>query len=252
MINLLITHESQLIQKNSDKNRRNGLSQVAKAEQVLVPPYYPDTPVVRKTIAQQYDNIHAIDQQVGEIMEKLRADDLANNTIVISTTDHGDGLPRGKRELYDSGIKVPMIIHWPESLRPKSFESGVIDERLISFVDFAPSILRLAGVDMPDYLHGVPSLFDQQVIRNYIYAEKDRMDEFTARERAVRDHQFKYISNYDSDKPGAVHLRYRDQLGVMQELWSGLESGSLNRDRLSGLVHVLRRSFTTQKTTHMR
>ncbi len=231
LINLLITHESQLFQKNIERNRSRGLEKIVSADQVVVPPYYPDTLIVREAIAQQYDNIHAMDKQVGDLIAKLQADNIADNTIVIWTTDHGDGLPRGKRELYDSGLKVPMIIHWPERLRPSAFKNGDIDRRLISFVDFAPSVLQVAGVPIPDYVHGTTTLFDKGVVRDYVYAAKDRMDEFPFRERAIRDHRFKYIYNYQPDKPGAVHLRYRDQLSIMEDLWSQYEKGSLNNEQ---------------------
>jgi arylsulfatase A-like enzyme len=231
LINLFITHESQLFDKSIEKNRAGGLQQVVTADQVSVPPYYPDTPIVRAAIAHHYDNIHAMDKQVGDLLAKLRADGLADNTIVIWTTDHGDGLPRAKRELYDSGLKVPTIIHWPDNLRPQSFRQGSVDQRLISFVDFAPSILALVGIKVPDYIHGVPALFDKSVAREYVYASKDRLDEFSFRERAVRDHRYKYIENYKPGQAGATHLAFRDQLSIMQELWSYFENDKLNKQQ---------------------
>ncbi|MEH6558162.1 MAG: sulfatase [Oceanicoccus sp.] len=231
LINLLVTHESQLFEKSVERNRIGGLQQVTDAGQVSVPPYYPDTAVVRAAIAQQYDNIHAMDKQVGDLLAKLSADGLADNTIVIWTTDHGDGLPRAKREIYDSGIKVPAIVYWPERLRPLSLPKGSVDQRLISFVDFAPSILKLLGIAVPDYIQGVPSLFDQTVTRDYVYASKDRMDEFPFRERAIRGPRYKYIDNYREGVAGARHLAYRDQLAIMQELWSFFESGKLNEQQ---------------------
>jgi arylsulfatase A-like enzyme len=122
--------------------------------QVQVPPYYPDTGTVRADIARHYNNIAAMDRQVGEILAELEADGLADSTIVVWTTDHGDGLPRAKRDLFDAGIKVPMVIRWPEAYRPKGVAANGIDTRLISFIDFAPTLLRLAGVPLPSYLQG--------------------------------------------------------------------------------------------------
>ena len=161
-----------------------------------------------------------MDAQVDKLLAKLEADGLADNTIIIWTTDHGDGLPRAKREIYDSGIKVPMIIRWPENLRPQNTETGSIDERLVSFVDFAPSVLTWAGIDVPGFMQGRPTMADMSQQRQYIYASKDRLDEHPFRERAVRDQRFKYIYNFQAGEAGAKHIAYRDQLDIMKELWA--------------------------------
>jgi arylsulfatase A-like enzyme len=229
LINFGITHESQLFSKNVKKNTKEGLvEKTVQPHDVSVPPYYPDTPVVRKAIAQQYDNVTAMDRQVGEWLARLEADGLADNTIVIWTTDHGDGLPRAKREIYDSGIKVPLIVHWPESLRPEAEENGSIDERLISFVDIAPSVLGWAGVAVPEFIQGRPTLAESDLQRQYVYASKDRLDEFPFRERAVRDQRYKYLYNYQPGQPGATHLAYRDQLDIMKELWAWYDNGRMS------------------------
>ena len=229
LINFGVTHESQLFNKNIEKNVNKGIvAESTKTQDVTVPPYYPDTAIVRKAIAQQYDNITAMDKQVGEWLARLEADGLADNTIVIWTTDHGDGLPRAKREIYDSGIKVPLVVHWPEHLRPEGVENGSVDGRLISFVDIAPSVLGWASVAVPDFIQGRPTLADRDVERLYVYASKDRLDEFPFRERAVRDQRYKYLYNYQPEKPGATHLTYRDQLEIMNELWSWYDNGRMS------------------------
>ncbi len=195
-------------------------------DQVQLPPYYPDTPTVRADVARHYNNIAVMDRQVGEILAELEADGLAESTIVIWTTDHGDGLPRAKRDLFDSGIQVPMIIRWPESYRPEGVAANSIDTRMVSFVDFAPTILRLAGVEPPSYLQG--SDFVEGRPREYVFASRDRIDEVEDRQRAVRGERFKYIRSWYPDQPGGHHLAYRDNLDMMIELWSLLEAGELN------------------------
>ena len=232
LINFGVTHESQLFSKNIEKNVKKGtVAEVTRLQDVTVPPYYPDTAIVRKAIAQQYDNIAAMDRQVGEWLARLEADGLTDNTIVIWTTDHGDGLPRAKREIYDSGIKVPLVVHWPESLRPMGVENGSVDGRLISFVDIAPSVLGWAGVAVPDFIQGRPTLADRDDERQYVYASKDRLDEFPFRERAVRDQRYKYLYNYQSGQPGATHLAYRDQLDIMNELWAWYDNGRMDEQQ---------------------
>ena len=118
-------------------------------EEVVVPPYYPDIPAVRASLARHYDNIQIMDRQVAEVLTRLERDGLADSTIVIWTTDHGDGFPRAKRDLFDLGLKVPMVIYWPEALRPAEFTPGQVDDRLVSFVDLTASLLTMAGAPLP-------------------------------------------------------------------------------------------------------
>lgn len=197
-----------------------------KPQQVIVPPYYPDTNIVRTDMARHYNNIAVMDQQVGEILAQLEADGLAESTIVIWTTDHGDGLPRAKRDLFDTGIKVPMIIRWPEAMRPAGVPENGIDTRLVSFIDFAPTLMRLAGVPLPSYLQGRD--FIEGDSREYIFASRDRIDEVSDRQRAVRDGRYKYIRSWYPQQPGGHHLAYRDNMDMMDELWTLLEAGELN------------------------
>jgi N-sulfoglucosamine sulfohydrolase len=197
-----------------------------KPSQVVVPPYYPDTPTVRADMARHYNNIAVMDEQVGEILAQLEADGLADSTIVIWTTDHGDGLPRAKRDLFDLGIKVPMVIRWPEAFRPEGVAANGIDTRMVSFVDFAPTILKLAGVTSPKYLQGQDFVNDEP--REFIYASRDRIDEVPDRQRAVRSGRYKYIRSWHPEQPGGHHMAYRDNMDMMLELWEMLEAGKLN------------------------
>ncbi|MFH5834399.1 sulfatase, partial [Halalkalibaculum sp. DA384] len=132
VINLTTTHESQVWQSE--------LPLSVDPDAVPVPPYLPDTPVVRRDIAQQYTNIEQMDRQVGQILADLEEDGLADDTIVFFWSDHGGALPRQKSWLYDSGIHVPLIIRWPGEIPP-----GQVNKELVSFVDLAPTVLSLAG-----------------------------------------------------------------------------------------------------------
>ncbi len=199
---------------------------------IIVPPYYPDTPTVRSDMARHYNNIAAMDRQVAELLAQLEADGLAENTIVIWTTDHGDGLPRAKRELYDAGIKVPMIIRWPEAYRPDGVVPGSLDERLISFVDLAPTVLALAGVPAPAYLQGRDFSNPDLEAREYIFASRDRIDAIEDRQRAVRDHRYKYIRSWYPQQEGGHPLSYRDNMEMMRELWVLKDAGQLNEVQL--------------------
>ena len=202
VLNFLETHETGLFsplgtQPNSMMHFAiqlmrafGGLEEGAQVDpdKIIIPPYYPDTEVVRKDLARHYQNINGMDRLVGEILDRLEEDGLLESTIIIWTTDHGDCLPRGKRELYDTGIKVPMIIRWPEAYRPEGVDPGGVDYRLISFVDFAPTLLELADAPVPGFLQGT-NFRTNDTSRSYIYASRDRIDEVYDRQRAVRDNR---------------------------------------------------------------
>lgn len=217
VINLTGTHESRI--RVPEKQFQNITKRLTKDDRhdpskAPLPPFYPDTPIVREDIAKYYDLITAMDLQVADILQELEDDGLSDNTIVVFWSDHGRGLPRYKRWLYDSGLHVPMIVRWPGELEP-----GSVDDRLISFVDFAPTVLSLAGVQIPEHMQGQAFLGDQTAPdREYVYGARDRMDEVYDIIRAVRDKQYKYVRNYEPYKPYAQVLSYMEEMPTMQEL----------------------------------
>lgn len=192
-------------------------------EDVEVPPYLPDTDTVRRDLARHYDNIAFTDAQLGELYDRLEAEGLLDDTILIVSTDHGDGLPRMKRSLYDSGLHVPMVIRYPDG-----WGAGSVNEEMISFIDLAPTILSWAGLKKSDGLHGADfSGTDRAPQRDHIFAAQDRMDSELSRRRAVRDTRFKYIRNFQAGDPYFEPLAFRDSQPSMKALWAGLEDGTL-------------------------
>jgi uncharacterized sulfatase len=216
VINLTQTHESQVrLPEAQLELRRKTLAaeELHDPAQAPLPPYYPDTPVVRRDMANLYDNLTFTDKLVGKILQDLEDDGLAENTIVFFWGDHGRGLPRHKRWLYDSGIHVPLVIRWPGKLQP-----GSVNEDLVAFVDFAPTMLSLAGIETPKYFQGQAFLGEQQAKpREYVYGARDRMDETLDIIQAVRDKRFKYIRNYRPDLPYAQPITYMDEMPTMRE-----------------------------------
>ncbi len=173
--------------------------QVHDPKNAPVPPYYPDTPLVRKTMARYYDCVTAMDIQVGEILRQLKEDGHAEDTIVFFYSDHGSGMPRHKRLLHDSGMRVAMLVHIPEKwkhLRPT--KTGGSTDTLVSFVDFAPTTLKLAQLAVPEYMQGIPFLAVKEGAprREIIYGTRDRVDEVFECSRSVRDRRWLYIRNY--------------------------------------------------------
>ena len=209
VFNIEVTHESRIWAKMNDS------LWVDKDLNVPIPPYLPNTEIAKKDIRRMYSNILEMDAQVGKIIQQIEEDGLMDNTIIMWYTDHGGPLPRQKRLLYDSGIKVPMIIRFPgEEFKAQR------DDRMISFIDLAPTLLSLASIKAPDYMDG--SAFLGKYIRSqepkYIFGAADRFDELRDRIRSVKDKQFKYIKNYMPEKPLYQDLAYRKQMPIMQEL----------------------------------
>jgi uncharacterized sulfatase len=189
-------------------------------EKIPLPPYYPDTPLVRKIWARYYNLITFMDKEVGDLLGQLKADGLADNTIVFFFSDHGLGLPRFKRTLYDSGLSVPLIIHFGRRYQHQSPQrAGRGTDRLVSFVDFAPTVLSLVGLPIPNYMQGNAFLGAMAgPSREYIFGASSRVDEAYEMSRCVRDKRYKYIRNYMPHLPYIQPSEYPDRAEIMQEL----------------------------------
>ncbi|MEJ2613650.1 MAG: sulfatase-like hydrolase/transferase [Ignavibacteriaceae bacterium] len=227
VINIFTTHESQIrvpeerFQKNIAHVDSKNLH---KRKDAVLPPYYPDTPVVRNDWAKYYDLITAMDIQVKEILDQLKEDNLEDDTIVFFYGDNGRGLPRAKRWIYDSGIKMGLLVRWP-----KHFKPGSINDDLVEFIDLGATVLSLAGVDIPEHFQGIPFLGESPgKKREYIFAARDRMDERYDIIRAVRDKKFKYIRNFMPFLPYAQNIEYMDQMPTMKEMRRLNAEGKLN------------------------
>lgn len=204
-----------------------------------LPPYYPDTPKVREDWARYYNCMTAMDKWAAEKLKELDEAGLADDTIVFFWSDHGVGLPRGKRWLYDSGIKVPLIVRIPEKWQKKfgdkgpSMDAGTRTDELVSLIDLPETVLNLAGVAIPTYMQGRAFLgANLTPDREYIYAARDRMDERYDMSRCVRTKRYKYIRNYMPWRPWTQWLNYAEQCGTMQELRRLKAEGELSDEQL--------------------
>jgi N-sulfoglucosamine sulfohydrolase len=229
VFNIETTHESQVFPGSA--SRKAGQPPTTDPAKVAVPPYLPDTPAVREDVARHYDNIATMDGQVAELLRQLEADGLSENTIVFYWSDHGDGLPRSKRSLYDSGLRVPLMIRLPKPLQSATARPGAVVDDLVSFVDLAPTVLALAGVAVPAHMQGRvllgPSAAPPPA---YVFAARDRMDAEYDMMRSARDRRFLYVRNFQPELPYAGHIIYRNQSVIMQE-WLRLQAdGGLRGD----------------------
>ena len=201
VFNLTTTHESR-IRLPEEKIRKQTTHFPPKQRhdpvQAPLPPYHPDTPEVRRDWARYYDNITVMDLQVADLLLQLEQDGLADDTIVFFFSDHGAGMPRSKYWLYDSSLRVPLIVHFPAKFRHWApSEPGTATDRLVSFVDFAPTVLSLAGAAIPAHMQGQAFLGKRvSKPRAYIFGFRDRMGPRTDMIRCVRDQRYKYLRNY--------------------------------------------------------
>ncbi|MBI5759046.1 MAG: sulfatase-like hydrolase/transferase [Planctomycetales bacterium] len=223
VFNDTVTHESQIRSRGAaflKATHRLKPEQRHDPTKVTLPPIYPDTPEARRDWANYLDCITTMDSTAGDLLKLLGEDGLADDTIVFFFSDHGIGLPRAKRWLYDTSLHVPLIIHFPakfQHLAPG--KPGSTTDRMVSFVDFAPTVLSLSGVKIPEHMQGIPFLGSQAgPPRDYIYGIRDRMDERYDLIRAVRDRRFKYIRNYMPGTPWSQFLNYAEQGPTLQSM----------------------------------
>jgi len=203
VFNHMVSHQSRTMVWPYEQFKKEVQSQLAREEihdpaQAPVPPYYPDTPIIRRTVARFYDCVTVLDHQVGRLLDQLEEDGLADDTIVVFYGDHGNGMPRHKRAVLDTGLRVPLLIRFPEKYRHLAPAGpGETVDRLVSFVDFPASMLSLLGLSIPDYSQGVPFLGAAAgEPRRYVYGHRDRVDEAYDCCRSVRDERYLYIRNY--------------------------------------------------------
>ena len=202
VFNLMTSHQSRSMVWPYEKFQEEVQSKLAPSEihspaKVPLPPYYPDTPVIRKHWARYYDCVTAMDKEVGALLHQLKEDKLAEDTIVFFYSDHGSGMPRHKRALLDSGMQVALLVHFPDKWRHLARERpGSATDRLVSFPDFAPTVLNLLGMPAPGYMEGQPFLGKGTKSRKYVYGHRDRVDEVHDLARSVRDKRYLYIRNF--------------------------------------------------------
>ncbi len=224
VINIGTTHESSIHKWTPVQKLKHDL------EKIRVPAYLPPTREVKHDLAQYYDKIQKMDEQVGAILAQLKKDGLAENTIVFYYSDNGGVLPRSKRFLFESGLRVPLIIYFPKKYRSMApGKPGTTIRRLVSFVDLPPTVLSLAGIEIPDYMSGKAFLGpEKEEPSKYAYGFRGRMDECYDMSRTVRDKHYRYIRNYMPNRIYAQHLYYLWLAPSMQSWEKACKEGRCN------------------------
>lgn len=199
---------------------------------VRVPAYHPDTEAVRKDWAQYYDQVSAADADAGKVLAQLKEDGLDESTIVFYFGDHGSGMPRNKRSACNSGLHVPLVVYFPEKLKhlaPEGYKPGGTSDRLVSFVDFAPTVLSIAGIEAPHWMQGRAFAGKHvQPARSYLFGHRDRMDERYDMTRAARDERYVYVRHYYPHIPAGQYLQYMFQTPTTVAWKRLFDEGKLN------------------------
>jgi N-sulfoglucosamine sulfohydrolase len=234
IFNFTVSHESSIHKSIANDSLRHDPAKVK------LPPYHPDTPEMRHDWAQYYDKIEDLDGMVAQVLQELEDAGLAENTIVAYYSGHGGVIARSKRFVYESGTRVPMIWRFPKKythLAPGN--PGHRTDRLVSFVDLAPTILSLAGIPVPEYMQGKAFLGEQQTEpREYVHLFRGRMDERIDNVRAVRDKQYRYIKNY---MPHRIYGQY------IEYLWRAPSCRSWEEAWLYGNCNEIQSAFWKEK-----
>ena len=218
------SHESQI--------RKRPHTPVHDPAKVRVPAYHPDTPEVRQDWAQYYDGVSAADADAGKRLRELEDAGLTEETIIFYFGDHGSGMPGSKRSALNRGLHVPLIVYIPEKyahLRPADYRRGGVSERLVSFVDFAPTLLSLAGVKAPEWMQGHAFLGEHAAPPHpFIYGFRGRMDERSDCVRSATDGRHVYVRNFRPDKVSGQHLNYMWQTPTTRVWEQMFKAGELN------------------------
>ncbi len=226
IFNLTVTHESQV--------RKRPHTWVHDPAKVPVPPYHPDTPEVRQDWAQYYDQIQVMDQQAGTILKELDQDGLAEDTIVFFYGDHGPGMPRCKRWPYNSGLQVGLIVYVPPKFRHLAgpdYQPGGVVERMVGFVDLAPTVLSLAGIEPPSWMHGKAFLGPYSgPAPKYLFGQRGRMDERYDLVRSVRSSRYVYLRHFMPHRTYGQYIDYMFQTPTTR-IWKELyDRGQLTHE----------------------
>ena len=241
----MTTHESQIYL--DEESFQRATTHVAPQDRhdmaaAPLPPYYPDTEIFRKAWARYADLITEMDHWVGDILNQLEEDGLADNTIVVFWSDHGRGMPRAKRWATEAGLRVPLLLRWPGVIDP-----GTVRTDLVHTMDLAPTMLAVSGLGIPAHMHGKPLMErDGTFISHpnaYIYGGRDRMDESEDTTRTVRDERYRYVRNFHPDRSPMPHIDYPDHTATWAELrrLRGEEARQLACGELPSLLSELQR-----------
>jgi len=226
IFNLTITHEHQIWARAKEPLK------ISPAD-VILPPYYPDDPIIRRDMAVLYSNIFEMDKRFQKLVDEVKKAGELDNTIIIWYSDNGGPMPREKRAIYESGMLVPFMIKFPDHNG-----AGSENNRMCMFPDIPATILSLLNIKPPKYMQGEAFLgkYENKKERKYVYGARNRMDEQIDKQACIRDKKFRLIRNYNPSHPNYRPNAYRLQMPMMRRLIELLESDSLEAPQMKWFV----------------
>ena len=224
VFNYTKTHESKI------RNRPH--TAITDPSSLTLPPFWPDIPEIRTDLGQYYDNIAEMDRWFKKKLVELKKEGLDDNTIVFFYGDHGSGMPRFKRYAGETGYRVAMLVHIPPALRNvdnSNFFPGGVSDRMVSFVDLAPTVLSLVGIEPHDSMEGGAWFGKYQTpAPKFLYGFRERMDERIDLSHCIRDQRFQYTVNYLPHLPAGQKLVYQRKTASTVKWMELFESGGTN------------------------
>ena len=236
VFNFMESHQSRTMTKSYDWYLENVLEQLPENERIAedafeMPPFYKDTPEMRKHFARVYNSLKLTDNRIGELLDRLDRDHLRDSTIIFFFADHGEGIPRGKTNGINLGYRVPFVVWFPEMYKHLSpwGTSGVVTDELINFKDLAPTLIELAGGEIPEHMVGCALLSENRTKADeYIELSADRSDNGPDLVRSITDGRFMYSRNFMPFVPQLRYIRYMDIADITNEMRSDLQANKLN------------------------
>jgi arylsulfatase A-like enzyme len=225
------THEGQL---HFNSKQLTSALETNELDSIMPFPFHPDTPTFRYTQSLYYNHHKDVDKEMGKFLKDLKDEGLMDNTIIFYYGDHGGVLPRSKGYLYETGLNVPMVVYVPEKWKHLNpFKIGSRTSTFVDFVDLVPTVLSLAGVNIPKGLDGTPFLgknIDKTEIekQNTTFGYADRFDEKYDLVRSVRKGKYKYIRNYQPFNVDGIYNFYRYKMLAYKEWYKLFQEGKLN------------------------
>jgi arylsulfatase A-like enzyme len=230
------SHQSRTMTMTYDWYLENVLNHLSVEDRIgendfELPPFYRDSPEMRKQFARVYNSIKLTDNRVGELLNRLQSDNLKDSTIIFFYADHGEGMPRGKTNGINYGYRVPFIIWFPEMYKHLSpwGSAGAVTDELVDFSDLGPTLISLAGGEIPEHMSGRPYLGQQRKVPvEHLNLSSDRSDNGIDMVRTVTDGRYVYSRNYLPFIYEARHIRYMEIGKIKQQMRDDLASGNLN------------------------
>lgn len=201
---------------------------------IEVPPFYRDSPAMRKQVARVYNSLSLTDRKIGQLLAKLEDEGLRDSTIIFFFSDHGQGIPRGKTNSIDLSYRVPMAVWFPPMYRHLSpwGKPGSTVSELVDFQDFGPTILSLAEAKIPDHMKGRAFAGNKRKAPpQYLFLSADRSDNGIDLARSVTDGRFIYTRNFMPFMPELRYIRYMEIGEIKQEMRNDVRSGRLNKNQ---------------------